>query len=174
MSASVNKVILIGNLGADPEFRDLGSGAEVANLRIATSERWKDRTTGEQKEQTEWHRVSVFGEGLVNVIKNYVKKGSKVYIEGSLKTRTYEKDGVTQYATDVNVQGIGGVFKMLDGRPAGDDAGGGPRSQGGQRSQGGGNGGGGNNNQRSQGDDWGNSQQQSRQFDDNPMEDVPF
>src|SRR3546814_18760078 len=132
MSGSVNKVILIGNLGADPEIRSLGEGnGEVASLRIATSERWKDRATGEPRENTEWHSVSVFGEGLVNVVRNYLKKGAKVYIEGPQRTRKYEKDGVTHYATEVHVRGPGSTLTMLDGRSDSDNAGGGQRTQGG-------------------------------------------
>lgn len=136
MSGSLNKMCLIGNLGADPEVRSLGEGnGEVASLRIATSERWKDRTTGETKENTEWHSVSIFGDGLVNVAKNYLRKGSKVYIEGALRTRSYEKDGVTQYKTEIQVRGFGGVLTMLDGKSDNDNAGGGQRSQGGGRDQ---------------------------------------
>ncbi|AXK44052.1 single-stranded DNA-binding protein [Erythrobacter aureus] len=125
--SSVNKVILVGNLGADPEVRSLGeSGGEVANLRVATSEQWKDRSTGERKEKTEWHTVSLFGEGLVNVAKQYLKKGSKVYIEGQLSTRKWQdQEGNDRYSTEVKVSGFGGTMKMLDGGNGGGNAGGG-------------------------------------------------
>ena len=100
--SSVNKVILIGNLGKDPEIRSLNNGKEVANFSIATSESWKDKTTGERKERTEWHNICVFSEGLVSVIKRYVKKGSKVYVEGALQTRKcQDKTGTARYSTEV-------------------------------------------------------------------------
>ena len=135
MSGSLNKVQLIGNLGADPEIRALGDGAEVANLRLATTESWRDRASGERKEKTEWHRISVFGDGLVNVVKNYLRKGSKIYVEGSLQTRSYEKDGQTQYATEIVLRGFGASLVMLDGKGEG-DAGGGNGSYGGQTNNG--------------------------------------
>ncbi len=117
--SSVNKVILIGNIGKDPEIRAMGNGKEIANLTLATSESWKDKSTGERKEKTEWHRVVIFNENLVTVIKNYVKKGSKLYIEGSLQTRKWvNKDGVDQYSTEVVLQGFTGTLVMLDGRKA--------------------------------------------------------
>lgn len=120
MAGSINKVILVGNLGFDPEIRATQDGREIANLRIATSESWKDRTTGERKEKTEWHRVVIFGEGLVNVAKNYLRKGSKVYIEGQLQTRKWtNKDGVEQYSTEVVLQGFSSNLTMLDGKPSG-------------------------------------------------------
>ena len=116
MAGSVNKVILIGNLGRDPEIRATQDGREIANLAIATSESWKDRNTGERKERTEWHRVVIFNEGLVNVTKNYLHKGSKVYIEGQLQTRKWtDKDGQEKYSTEVVLQGYGGSLTMLDG-----------------------------------------------------------
>ena len=111
----VNKVILIGNLGADPEVRETKSGQEVATLRLATSETWKDKQ-GERQERTEWHRVVIFNEGLVGVVKRYVKKGSKIYIEGALRTRKWEKDGVDQYTTEVVLTGFGSTLKMLDSK----------------------------------------------------------
>lgn len=165
MSGSVNKVILVGNLGRDPEVRTMGqSGGKVANLRIATSESWKDKSTGERKEKTEWHSVSIFQEGLVSVAERFLKKGSKVYIEGQLQTRKYTgSDGVEKYSTEVVLQGYGGVLTMLDG-PGGAEGGegGGDRGgSGGGSRQGGGNSGGG---QRSQA-------AQTRDFDD---DDVPF
>jgi single-strand DNA-binding protein len=141
MAGSVNKVILIGNLGADPEIRSLTSGDRVANLRIATSESWRDRTSGERKEKTEWHRVVVFNENIVKVCENYLRKGAKVYIEGSLQTRKYQDNsGAERFSTEIVLQKFRGELTMLDGR-SGDaeqgDAGGysggfssGPRSGG--------------------------------------------
>lgn len=117
MAGSVNKVILIGNLGRDPEIRSTQDGREIANLAIATSESWKDRNTGERKEKTEWHRVVIFGEGLVNVVKNYLKKGSKVYVEGQLQTRKWtDQSGQERYTTEVALQGFNGVLTMLDSK----------------------------------------------------------
>ena len=122
--SSVNKVILIGNLGADPEIKTFGNGGMVANLRIATSERWKEKTTGEKKEKTEWHSVSIFQEGLVGVAEKYLKKGSKVYIEGKLQTRKWQdQSGADRYSTEVVLQGFGGTLVMLDS--AGGSGGGG-------------------------------------------------
>jgi single-strand DNA-binding protein len=117
MAGSVNKVILIGNLGADPEIRSLGSGDRVANLRIATSETWRDRTSGERREKTEWHRVVVFNENIVKVCENYLRKGAKVYIEGSLQTRKYQDNsGAERYSTEIVLQKFRGELTMLDGR----------------------------------------------------------
>ena len=119
MSGSVNKVILIGNVGKDPEIRSTQDGRQIASLTVATSESWKDKSTGERKERTEWNRVSVFNEGLVGVIKNYVKKGSKVYIEGQLQTRKWtDKDGAEKYSTEVVLQGFGGSLVMLNSKLA--------------------------------------------------------
>lgn len=120
MAGSVNKVILVGNLGRDPEIRSTQDGREIANLAIATSESWKDRSTGERKEKTEWHRVVIFSDGLVNVVKNYLKKGAKVYIEGQLQTRKWtDKDGQEKYSTEVVLQGFNSVLTMLDGNKGG-------------------------------------------------------
>lgn len=117
MAGSVNKVILVGNLGRDPEIRTTQDGKEIANFSVATSETWKDKSTGERKEKTEWHRVVVFNDGLVGVIKNYVKKGSKVYLEGSLQTRKWtDKDGQEKYSTEVVLQGFNSVLTMLDSK----------------------------------------------------------
>jgi single-strand DNA-binding protein len=117
MAGSVNKVILVGNLGADPEIRHTQDGRPIANLRIATSESWRDRNSGERREKTEWHRVVIFSEGLVKVVQNYLKKGSKVYIEGQLQTRKWQdKDGQDRYSTEVVLQGFNSVLTMLDGR----------------------------------------------------------
>ncbi|ODU23902.1 MULTISPECIES: single-stranded DNA-binding protein [unclassified Sphingopyxis] len=140
MAGSVNKVILIGNLGADPEIKSFQNGGKIANIRIATSEQWKDRMTGERKERTEWHNVVINGDGLVGVVERYLKKGSKVYIEGSLRTRKWQdRDGNDRYTTEVVIAGMGGTLTMLDGAPGG----GGGGSRGGDSwSQGGGSGGG--------------------------------
>lgn len=120
MSGSVNKVILIGNLGADPEIRRTQDGRPIANLRIATSESWRDKASGERKEKTEWHRVVVFNEGLCRVIEQYVKKGSKVYIEGQLQTRKWQdQSGQDKYSTEVVLQGFNSTLTLLDGRSQG-------------------------------------------------------
>lgn len=122
MAGSINKVILVGNLGKDPEIRATQDGREIANLTIATSDSWKDRNTGERKEKTEWHRVVIFSEGLVNVAKNYLRKGSKVYIEGALQTRKWtDQSGQDKYSTEVVLQGFSSNLTMLDGKR--DDAG---------------------------------------------------
>ena len=126
MAGSVNKVILIGNLGRDPEVRSFQNGGKVCNLRIATSETWKDRNTGERKEKTEWHSVAIFQEGLVRVAEQYLRKGSKVYIEGQLQTRKWQdQSGQDRYSTEVVLQGYGGTLTMLDGRDGGGGGGGG-------------------------------------------------
>jgi len=137
MAGSVNKVILIGNLGQDPEVKSFQNGGRIANLRIATSESWKDRQTGERKERTEWHTVVLQSEGLVGVAERYLRKGSKVYIEGSLRTRKWQdQSGNDRYTTEVSVGGMGGVMTMLDGAPGGGQRGGG-EYQGGSSSGGG-------------------------------------
>ena len=126
MAGSVNKVILIGNLGRDPEVRTFGNGGKVCNLRIATSETWKDKNTGERREKTEWHSVAIFNDGLVRIAEQYLRKGSKVYIEGALQTRKYQaQDGTDRYSTEVVLQGFGGTLTMLDGRDGGGQGGGG-------------------------------------------------
>ena len=143
MACSVNKVILIGNLGQDPEVKSFQNGGRIANLRIATSENWKDKQTGERKERTEWHTVVLQSDGLVGVAERYLRKGSKVYIEGSLRTRKWQdQNGNDRYSTEVSVGGIGGVMTMLDGAP-GCGGGGGQRGGGGDWDQGGGSTGGG-------------------------------
>jgi single-strand DNA-binding protein len=120
MAGSVNKVILIGNLGADPEIRRTQDGRPIANLRIATSESWRDKTSGERKEKTEWHRVVIFNEGLCRIAEQYLKKGSKVYLEGQLQTRKYnDKDGVEKYSTEIVLQGFNSQLTMLDTRSGG-------------------------------------------------------
>ena len=137
MAGSVNKVILVGNLGADPEVKSFQNGGKVCNLRIATSESWKDRMTGERKERTEWHSVAIFSEGLVGVAERFLRKGSKVYIEGQLRTRKWQdQSGNDRYTTEVVLQGLGSVLTMLDGAPGGGGQGGGYAGGGGGRSQG--------------------------------------
>jgi single-strand DNA-binding protein len=126
MAGSVNKVILVGNLGADPEVKSFQNGGKVCNLRIATSESWKDRMSGEKKERTEWHSVSIFSEGLAGVAERFLRKGSKVYIEGQLRTRKWQdQSGNDRYTTEVVLQGPGAVLTMLDGAPGGGGQGGG-------------------------------------------------
>jgi single-strand DNA-binding protein len=125
MAGSVNKVILVGNLGRDPEVRTFQNGGKVCNLRIATSETWKDRNTGERRERTEWHSVAIFQEGLVRVAEQFLRKGSKVYIEGQLQTRKWQdQSGQDRYSTEVVLQGFGGTLTMLDGRDGGGNGGG--------------------------------------------------
>ncbi len=125
MAGSVNKVILIGNLGADPEIRSFQNGGRVCNLRIATSESWKDKNTGERQERTEWHSVAIFSEGLINVAERYLRKGSKVYVEGQLRTRKWQdQSGNDRYSTEVVLQGFNGTLTMLDGASGGGGGGG--------------------------------------------------
>ena len=131
MAGSVNKVILIGNLGADPEVRQFSNGNKVCNLRVATSDTWKDKNTGERKEKTEWHSVAIFQEGLVRIAEQYLKKGSKVYIEGQLATRKWQdQSGADKYSTDIVLQGFGGTLTMLDGANGGSGSTGGSSSSG--------------------------------------------
>lgn len=118
--SSVNKVILVGNLGKDPEVRTMGDGKPVVNLSIATSENWKDKNTGERREKTEWHKVVIFNEGLAKVAENYLKKGSKIYIEGALQTRKWQdQEGKDRYSTEVVIQNFNGQLTMLDSRSEG-------------------------------------------------------
>jgi single-strand DNA-binding protein len=139
MAGSVNKVILVGNLGKDPEIRRTQDGRPIANLSVATSENWRDKATGERKEKTEWHRVVIFSEGLAKIAEQYLKKGAKVYIEGQLQTRKYtDQSGAEKYTTEVVLQGFNSALTMLDGRagggggfsdePSGDFGGAGPSS----------------------------------------------
>ena len=124
MAGSVNKVILVGNLGRDPEVRHTQDGKSIVNLSLATSESWRDKSTGERKEKTEWHRVVIFNEALAKVAEQYLKKGSTVYIEGQLQTRKYtDKDGVEKYSTEVVLQNYRGELTMLGGRAGGEGAG---------------------------------------------------
>jgi single-strand DNA-binding protein len=167
MAGSVNKVILIGNLGADPEVKSFQNGGRIANLRIATSENWKDKATGERKERTEWHTVVLQSDGLVGVAERFLRKGSKVYIEGQLRTRKWQDaSGNDRYSTEVSVGGIGGVLTMLDGAPGG---GGGQR--GGDWNQGGGSSGGGSSYGGSGG---GSSSGGASSFSDDLDDDIPF
>ncbi|HTS39890.1 MAG TPA: single-stranded DNA-binding protein [Xanthobacteraceae bacterium] len=125
MAGSVNKVILVGNLGADPEIRRTQDGRPIANLRVATSESWKDKATGERREKTEWHRVVIFNEGLCKIAEQYLKKGSKVYLEGQLQTRKWtDKENIERYSTEVVLQGFNAQLTMLD--RAGDRSGSAP------------------------------------------------
>src|ERR1700749_792058 len=119
MAGSVNKVILVGNLGRDPEIRSTQDGTRIANLSLATSEQWRDRNSGERKERTEWHQVVIFNENLVKVAENYLRKGSTVYIEGALQTRKYEQNGVEKYTTEIVLQKFRGELTMLGGRGGG-------------------------------------------------------
>ena len=149
MAGSLNKVTLIGNLGADPEVRSFNNGGKVCNLRIATSERWRDKNTGENREKTEWHSVAIFSEGLIRVCEQYLRKGSSVYIEGKLQTRKWQdQSGNDRYSTEVVLQGFDSKMVMLDGRNSGGgggDFGGGQAGGGyGGGNQGGGGYGGGN------------------------------
>jgi single-strand DNA-binding protein len=143
--ASVNKVILVGNLGADPEVKKMSSGDPVVNLRIATSESWRDKTSGERKEKTEWHKVVIFNENLAKTAEKYLRKGSKVYLEGQLQTRKWQnKEGQDQYTTEVVLQRFRGELVMLDSRGGGSDAiEGGSTGGGGRKAVGGGGGRGG-------------------------------
>ncbi len=184
MAGSVNKVILIGNLGADPEIKSFQNGGRIANIRIATSESWKDRMTGERKERTEWHNVVINGDGLVGVVERYLKKGSKVYVEGSLRTRKWQdRDGNDRYTTEVVIAGMGGALTMLDGAPGGGgsrgggDWGGGGSGSGDSWGQGGGggsSGGGGGWNQGGGGSGGGGGGGGRPPFDDDLDDDVPF
>lgn len=136
MAGSINKVILIGNLGADPEVRQTQDGRPIVNLRVATSENWKDKSTGERREKTEWHRVVIFSEGLARVAEQYLKKGSKIYIEGQLQTRKWtDQNGQERYSTEVVLQNYNSTLVMLDGRR---DGGGAEFSESGRSSAGGG------------------------------------
>ena len=145
MAGSVNKVIIIGNLGRDPEIRTFQNGGKVCNLAIATSESWKDKQSGERKERTEWHRISIFNEGLVRIAEQYLRKGSKVYIEGQLETRKWtDQQGVEKYATEIALRPFRGELTMLDS-PGGGQSSGGNQGGGYDQSSGGGGGYGGGN-----------------------------
>ena len=168
MAGSVNKVILIGNLGADPEIRRTQDGRPIANLSVATSESWRDKNSGERREKTEWHRVVIFNEGLCKIAENYLKKGSKVYLEGQLQTRKWtDQSGQDKYSTEVVLQGFNGNLTMLDGRGEGGGSGGGSSSGGGRGGDYGGGSSGGDRGGSSGGFGGGGS---SRDLDD----DIPF
>ncbi len=170
MAGSINKVILVGNLGADPEVRTFQNGGKVCNLRIATSETWKDKNTGERREKTEWHTVAIFQEGLVRVAEQYLRKGSKVYIEGALQTRKWQdQSGNDRYSTEVVLQGFGGTLVMLDGRSGG-GGGGGDYGSGQQGGYGGGSSGGDFGGGGQQGGNQGGGQQGGGNIDD----EIPF
>ena len=175
MAGSVNKVILVGNLGADPEVKSFQNGGKICNLRIATSEDWKDRQTGEKKERTEWHTVVLNSEGLVGVAERFLRKGSKVYIEGQLRTRKWQdQSGNDRYSTEVTVAGFDGKLVMLDGPKGGQGGGGGASGgawQGGGAPTGGGGSGGGQS-----GGGWqsGSSGFGGGDFSDDLDDDVPF
>ena len=184
MAGSVNKVILVGNLGADPEVKSFQNGGRIANLRIATSENWKDKNTGEKKERTEWHSVVLQSDGLVRVAESYLRKGSKVYIEGQLRTRKWQdQNGNDRYTTEISV-GMNGVLTMLDGAPGGGAGGGGGQRSGGgdwgggggQRSGGAGGGGGqsGGWNQGGGGSSGGGAAGGAGGFADDLDDDIPF
>ncbi|WP_421849585.1 single-stranded DNA-binding protein [Novosphingobium sp.] len=180
MAGSVNKVILIGNLGQDPEVKSFQNGGRIANLRIATSEQWKDKATGERKERTEWHSVVLQSDGLVGVAERFLKKGSKVYIEGQLRTRKWQdQSGNDRYTTEISV-GVGGSLTMLDG-PQGGAGGGGMGGGGGQRSgggwnEGGSSSGGGRAGGASSGGGWnqGGGGSPAGSFGDDLDDDIPF
>jgi single-strand DNA-binding protein len=173
MAGSVNKVIIIGNLGQDPEVKSFQNGGRIANLRIATSENWKDKNTGERKERTEWHSVVLQSDGLVGVAERYLRKGSKVYVEGQLRTRKWQDaSGNDRYTTEISV-GVGGSLTMLDGAQGGGAGGGGGQRSGGD--WGGGSGGGGG--RSGGGNDWGGASSGGAPkggFADDLDDDIPF
>lgn len=167
MAGSVNKVILVGNLGADPEVKSFQNGGKVCNIRIATSETWKDRNSGERKERTEWHSVAIFSEGLAGVAERYLRKGSKVYVEGQLRTRKWQdQSGNDRYTTEVVIRGMNGTLTMLDGAQ-----GGGSRGGGGDWDQGGGGGRGGSS---GGGSSWNQGGGSSGGIADDLDDDIPF
>ncbi|UTO28974.1 single-stranded DNA-binding protein [Bartonella harrusi] len=172
MAGSLNKVILIGNLGADPEIRRLNSGDQVANLRIATSESWRDRNTNERKERTEWHSIVIFNENLIRVVEQYLKKGSKIYIEGQLQTRKWQdQNGNDRYTTEIVLQKYRGELQMLDGRGGA----GGEQMQGANQSSGSYGSGGFGDSHSAQRDDFGqNNHQKKEDFSHKLDDDVPF
>ena len=170
MAGSVNKVILVGNLGRDPEVRSTQDGTQIANLSLATSDTWRDKQSGERKERTEWHRVVIFNENLVKIAQQYLKKGSKIYIEGQLQTRKYtDKDGQEKYSTEVVLPRFRGELTMLDGRGEGGGGGGGG-SEGGYEGGGGSMGGGGGGGRSSSGGRPAGGGGKGQDFDD----EIPF
>jgi single-strand DNA-binding protein len=180
MAGSVNKVILIGNLGKDPEVRSMQSGGKIVNLRIATTESWKDRASGEKREKTEWHSVAIFSEGLGRTAEQYLRKGSKVYIEGQLQTRKWQdQSGADRYSTEIVLQNFNSALVLLDGRSGGGAMGGGGDEFGDSFGGGGGSGGGagGGYGRGSSGGNFGAGGKQQRPapaFDSDLDDDVPF
>ncbi len=175
MAGSVNKVIIVGNLGADPEVKSFQNGGKVCNLRIATSESWKDKNTGDKQERTEWHSVAIFSEGLAGVAERFLRKGSKVYIEGQLRTRKWQDaSGNDRYSTEVVLQGPGSVLTMLDGAPGGGQGGGGGGQRSGGGDWGGGSGGSTGGGQRSGGSNVGGGGAGGGGFADDLDDDIPF
>ncbi|MBL0372893.1 single-stranded DNA-binding protein [Rhizobium sp. KVB221] len=175
MAGSVNKVILVGNVGADPEIRRTQDGRPIANLRIATSEQWRDKNSGERREKTEWHTVVVFNEGLCKVVEQYIKKGAKLYIEGALQTRKWQdQTGNDRYSTEIVLQGFNSTLTMLDGRGEG---GGGGRAQGGYEDNNydsGFSGGDNRNSQPARTQSSGRPQQNAPSFSRDMDDDIPF
>ena len=170
MAGSVNKVILVGNLGADPEVKTFQNGGRICNLRMATSENWKDRQTGERKERTEWHTVTIKSDGLVGVAEKYLRKGSKIYVEGQLQTRKWQdQSGNDRYSTEVVLSGPGAVMTMLDGAQGGGGGGGGSSSGGGWNQ-----GGGGGGSSQGGGGSGGGWNQGGGDFADDLDDEVPF
>ena len=166
MAGSLNKVMIIGNLGKDPETRSFNNGGKVCNFSVATSENWKDKQTGERKERTEWHRVAIFSEGLANVAERYLRKGSKVYVEGQLRTRKWQdQSGNDRYSTEIVIDGFNGQMTMLDGRNESGGGGGGGGGAGGAAAGGGDNFSGGQSS---------GSGPAGGAFDDDLDDDVPF
>ena len=179
MAGSLNKVMLIGNLGQDPEIKSFQNGGRIANLRIATSENWKDKNTGERKERTEWHTVVLQSDGLVGVAERYLRKGSKVYIEGQLRTRKWQdQSGNDRYSTEVSVGGMGGVMTMLDGARGGEGGGGGGGgggwNQSGSASSGSGGSGGGGGGSWNQGVGSSGGSSGGSDYGDDLDDDIPF
>ena len=175
MAGGINKVIIVGNLGKDPEVRTFANGGKVCNFSVATSESWKDKSTGERKEKTEWHNISIYNEGLAGVAEKYLRKGSKVYLEGKLQTRKWQdQSGNDRYSTDVVLQGFDAKMEMLDSKPGGGGQGGGSNDGWGGGQGGGAPSGGGGN------DSWGQTGggsgggQGGGAFDSDLDDDVPF
>jgi single-strand DNA-binding protein len=178
MAGGINKVIIVGNLGKDPEVRTFANGGKVCNFSVATSESWKDKSTGERKEKTEWHNISIYNEGLAGVAEKYLRKGSKVYLEGKLQTRKWQdQSGNDRYSTDVVLQGFDAKMEMLDSKPGGGGQGGGSNDGwGGGQSGGAPSGGGGNDSWGQTGGGSGGSGggQGGGAFDSDLDDDVPF
>jgi len=180
MAGSVNKVILVGNLGADPEIRRTQDGRPICNLRLATSENWRDKTTGERREKTEWHRVVIFSEPLCKVAEQFLRKGSKVYIEGALQTRKWEdQSGQERFSTEVVLQGFNATMTMLDGKAGAsggmNEDGGGQYDSGGSGGYGGGSSGGGGGSSRSSGSSGGaRKREDAPSFDKELDDEIPF